>query len=369
MQEVTEGKVTVKVPVQKVVSKDLPVFFNPKMELNRSLSIAVLATWEKDALQIALPLAGSGVRGVRMLKELAETKIKLLDMNDHSDEAFAAMQENSKRNTADSRLSLSQKEATTFLENSQGYDYIDIDPFGSPNPLLDVACRRLARGGLLAVTATDTGALAGSFIDAGRMKYWAENKNTLQKHELGLRILARKVMLVAMQHAKALTPILSYHHEHYYRIFFRCEKGKQKAAALYPQTTATHFVCENCGNQGAFQSLCPYCQYPQQPLGPLYSGQLQDEHFCSRLVEEFPDFQDLLQPLLQDDALKQTGFFDTHELCKHSKLPLCKISELVSRLEAKGFVATQSGFERTGCKTNAKIKDILNCLQQKPETQ
>ncbi|MCU0373510.1 MAG: ATP-binding protein, partial [Ignavibacteria bacterium] len=42
-----------------------------------------------------------------------------------------------------------------------GFDYIDIDPFGSPCPFLDAAIKRLSRGGILAVTATDTSALAG----------------------------------------------------------------------------------------------------------------------------------------------------------------------------------------------------------------
>ena len=40
--------------------------------------------------------------------------------------------------------------------HSKGFDYIDLDPFGSPNIFLDSAVKRLGRNGILAVTATDT---------------------------------------------------------------------------------------------------------------------------------------------------------------------------------------------------------------------
>ena len=42
---------------------------------------------------------------------------------------------------------------------SQGWHWIDIDPFGSPVPFLDTAIQALARRGVLEVSATDTAAL------------------------------------------------------------------------------------------------------------------------------------------------------------------------------------------------------------------
>ena len=46
-------------------------------------------------------------------------------------------------------------------------------------------------------------------------------------HETGLRILIRKVQLIGMQYEKALFPIFSYLKDHYFRVFFRCIKGKK----------------------------------------------------------------------------------------------------------------------------------------------
>ena len=51
-------------------------------------------------------------------------------------------------------------------------DYIDIDPFGSPNPFLDSAIAN-KKYVYLAITSTDTSGLAGSYKNACLRKYWA----------------------------------------------------------------------------------------------------------------------------------------------------------------------------------------------------
>ena len=72
--------------------------------------------------------------------------------------------------------------------NSTGFDYIDVDPFGSPNPFLDAAIKRIARDGILAVTATDTAPLCGTYTNACRRKYWAVPLRNELMHEIGIRI-------------------------------------------------------------------------------------------------------------------------------------------------------------------------------------
>ena len=54
-------------------------------------------------------------------------------------------------------------------------------------------------------------------------------------HETGIRILIRKVQLIGAQFEKALTPIFSFYADHYYRVFFKCEKGKKKADEIVKQ--------------------------------------------------------------------------------------------------------------------------------------
>ena len=54
-------------------------------------------------------------------------------------------------------------------------------------------------------------------------------------HELGLRILIRKIQLQGAQFDKALIPLLAYHKDHYFRIYFRCIKGKEKCDEVLKQ--------------------------------------------------------------------------------------------------------------------------------------
>jgi len=65
-----EGKAKIKVPTEKKISKQLPVFFNPVMESNRTITISILRNIENKKMQFGLPLGGTGVRVVRFLKEV-----------------------------------------------------------------------------------------------------------------------------------------------------------------------------------------------------------------------------------------------------------------------------------------------------------
>ena len=94
-------------------------------------------------MRIALPLAGSGVRGIRFAKELDKGIAETIDMNDLSETAVIGILENLRRNKVE--MAVHNKDANLFLLESSGFDYIDIDPFGTPNPFLDSAVKRISR--------------------------------------------------------------------------------------------------------------------------------------------------------------------------------------------------------------------------------
>ena len=211
---IKEGAAIIRISKIGKISKEMGVFYNPVMSLNRDVSVLLLDSIDKNNLQIADPLAASGVRSIRFLKELGKDKIKNISINDMSNDAIKSIKDNLALNKIQYRnnkkISIINEDANLFLLNSAGFDYIDIDPFGTPNPYLDSACRRLARNGILAVTATDTSALCGTYPGACIRKYWAIPRKDCMMHETGLRILIRKAQLVAAQYDKALNPIFSY---------------------------------------------------------------------------------------------------------------------------------------------------------------
>ncbi|MEK6858169.1 MAG: tRNA (guanine(10)-N(2))-dimethyltransferase, partial [Nanoarchaeota archaeon] len=175
LKQTTEGKAKILVYSAEKISSELPVFYNPVMKFNRDVSVALLKALGRKDLIIADIMAGSGVRSIRFFKELPKRMIKELHVNDSSADAVKLIKKNFKLNKIKSKnVFFANKEANKLLLEIGKADYIDIDPFGSPNYFLDSACKKLADKGILAVTATDTSALSGTYPEACLRKYWAK---------------------------------------------------------------------------------------------------------------------------------------------------------------------------------------------------
>ena len=332
---IEEGKAKVYVPNEKKISKKLPVFYNPKMAFNRTVSVLILNEIKNKNMKLCLPLAGSGVRGMRLIKELKKGKIKEIYFNDHSDKAVNIIKKNIKENNIRRNYYIHNQDANEFLAENKGFDYIDIDPFGSPNPFLDLSVRALSRKGVLAVTATDTSALAGTYPKACLRKYWAVPLRNELMHEIGVRILIRKVQLIGAQYEKALTPIYSYSTEHYYRIFFKCEKGKKK-------------VDEVLKKHGMFKEA-----------GPMWLGQLWDSKLAQKLVKHD---NKLLKIIAEEAKINSIGFFSIHDYCKRLKKSIPKTEDLIKKIKKKRYKAVLTHFREVSLRTTIKEKDFVKLI-------
>jgi tRNA (guanine26-N2/guanine27-N2)-dimethyltransferase len=181
MKLITEQFTKIKATLPKGdANKKQEVFYNPMMKSNRNISIVLLNSIANKEMGLALPLAGSGIRGLRFLKELKKGKLECLYLNDKKETFEKTIKENIKLNDLKTnKVKISNQDAEQFLLGQHcdefcGYfDYIDIDPFGTPNPFLSVAVNKIKRNGILAITATDTAALTGTY-DA---RNWLENFN------------------------------------------------------------------------------------------------------------------------------------------------------------------------------------------------
>jgi len=219
-----------------------------------------------------------------------------------------------------------------------GFDYIDIDPYGSPNIFLDSAIKRLARNGILAVTATDTGCLAGTFPNACLRKYWAKPRRDEMMHETGLRILIRKIQLIGADHDKALTPIFSYYKDHYFRIFFICEKGKKRVDEIIKQ-------------HGMFNNA-----------GPLWLGQLFDSKITSKIAKKSDD--NFLRIIEKESKENIIGFYDIHKICKRNKLKVPKTDLLVKEIKKNDFKISRTHFSPIGIKSDIKLDKLVKLIRK-----
>jgi len=130
---IEEGKAQIKVPKEGKISRELPVFYNPVMEFNRTVSVLLFKAYGRK-MQIGLPLGGSGVRAVRFLKEVPKSLIKEVWINDIDKEAVKIIKANLKMNKVKAKVF--NKDANMFMLESQGFDYVDIE-----GKLIFQACR------------------------------------------------------------------------------------------------------------------------------------------------------------------------------------------------------------------------------------
>lgn len=325
------------------------------MGINRDISVLLLNSVSKNNLQIADPLAASGVRSIRFLKELNKNKIKKIYINDIDKDAVKSIKENLKLNKIDyknnNKIIIKNEDANLFLLNSSGFGYIDLDPFGTPNPYLDSACRRLARGGILAVTATDTSALCGAFPKACIRKYWAIPKNDSITHETGLRILIRKIQLIAAQYDKALTPVFSYSKEHYMRVFLINVKGKNKADEILKL-------------HGMFNEA-----------GPMWLGRLFDSKLAYKIYQNSiknkvfsknKELIEFLKIIKEESKINAAGFYDIHDICSKNRIRIMPTkSSLIKKIENIGYCASETHFKGEGIRSDIPQKEFINLLKRK----
>lgn len=344
-----EGKAEILCFEDKIVSKDLPVFYNPIMRFNRDITIAAIQALEVK--QYADIMSASGVRGIRAK---LETNVEEVFLNDYSKESVELIKKNIEKNKV-TDINISQEDANDFLLNSAGFQFIDIDPFGSPNPFLDSAVKRAQRKGFIAITATDTAPLAGAWEKTCNRKYWAKPLKNYLMHEMGVRILIRKAQLVGMQYDKALFPIISFYKDHYYRIIFKVEKGKEKCDELYKDFKHLQMkgVDFEIGNSGA---------------GPFYAGSINDTKIIQKVLEFFQNSNysdiNMVETLLEQSKIKKPFFYDVHETISQEKLPGKKSELIIKELQEKGFKASRTIFNKYGIKTDADYNTFLTVIKQ-----
>ncbi len=328
-------------------TKSMGVFYNPVSSFNRSITVVLLNSLPAKELRVGMPLEATGVRGIRILKEVKKTLT--VEFNDISSKAVTAIKENLKLNKL--KAQVSNMDASLFLLASKGFDFIDIDPFGSPNPFLDAAVKRISRGGVLAVTATDTAPLAGTYPSVCQRKYWAIPLKNGSMHETALRILIRKVQLIGAQYDRAMTPIFSYFKDHYYRAFFMSEKSKLKTDRILSQH-GWLLSCSKCLSRMPSKLNMGKCKCSNKPdaAGPLWLGKLWDISLVKEMIKHSDaETKQFLDTILAEARVNGIGFIPMGALGKlYKPESLPKRDELIKRIKKAGFKASQTHFSHEG---------------------
>ena len=357
MKRVTEGETELFVFTKKISQKgpgtkdNLP-FYNPSMELNRDLSILVcqwLINSNKKHLRLLDGLAASGIRGIRFANEIdGDFDVTI---NDWNPDSFILMDKNIKKLKLKNTTALNRN-LNSLLSESK-FDYIDIDPFGSPVKFIDSSMRSISHDGLIACTATDTATLCGVYPKVCLRRYGARPFHSPVMKEIGLRILLGVLCREAGKYEKGIQPILSYTTDHYFRIYVRVKSG-------------TSYANESINKVSTISSKeVPLSSDKGIDIGPLWTGELQ----LKRAVQEIRTILSEKQlktkselwkllDLLEEESAASMFFYTADNLASILKTSPPRMKNIFEQLKNKGYAVNRTHFSDTGFKTNAPRKDI-----------
>jgi len=369
--EVKEGKVSILVPNPKDYEKNgkfdpswAPVFYNPRMKLNRDLSVLLLSHIKPKSVVDAL--SASGIRGIRYYVEIGN--IDKLILNDKNPIAVKLINENIKRNNVVAEVT--NRDANSLLYEVKT-EYVDIDPFGSPAPFILSSINAVISKGYVAFTATDLSALECSSKFSARRKYDLICERLSFSKELGIRGLIAKVIREASILEKAAYPIFSLYHDYYYRVLFRVENGAKKADELLKKQKY-YYECPNCGFREIDDELgkkkCPRCKSDMRVYGPAWSGELWDKDFLMKIKDNMKNFDYLenyviLEKLLDtiyEESKYKTPYYRLDFIASKIKSNIPKKENLIKCLND----ASITHFDYRAIKSDKEIDELTLCIKK-----
>ena len=356
-------------------TRRMGVFYNRAMETDRDLTVVVIKLLRMigcipEGTFTALDgMGATGVRGLRIANEVGDCQVTINDMNPDAVELI-------NRNITTSGLKNAAATSGDMrkLTLNTKFEYIDIDPFGTPAPYIECGLHSLRRNGVIAVTATDTATLFGSYPKTCLRRYDSLSLRCYLSHEIGLRILAGYVIRKAAASDLCAQPIFSYARDHYHRIYFKVSKGAEESDRmlgnirflLFHRGTDTWYLAGRKDihrfNAGEIVGGGEY-----ELAGPLFSGKLIQRSLAEAIASTDLDricgafrkgekHMELLRRL-SAEANCLPFFHCTHEVARKLKTAPIQIETLIRELDRKGVAANRTHFSPTAVKLDERHRE------------
>lgn len=321
-------------------------FYNPDQVLNRDITVAVVnAIKPRNYLD---GFGGTGIRGIRVTRETGTHSV-VAEINRKSVEII---ENNREANDVDLEI---RNEPFESVVSRSLFDFIDVDPYGSIVPFLDVALTHVKNGGYLGLTATDLSALTGSAPKKTLRRYGARVENDRLRHETGIRLLLSYVTRRAAAMDRHIVPLLSFWKSHYYRTVVRVSHGAGRADG---DLLKVRIVDKN-------SEIGPV--YHPADEGPLWTGPLASREMIGRAVAQAkegiqPKSLDFLRALPVEDL--RLYFFETADYASFAGKSLPRLDKLVKSIrENTGREAYRTHFSPTGLKADLNHSDFNSIFQ------
>lgn len=358
------------------ISLSTGVFYNPEMHFCRDASsLAVGAISSETPLNILDAMCASGIRGLRYAKENANVASTIfLDSNKS---AVKLAKANARANKL-RKAKVVAAELNSFLYSAAepNFNFIELDPFGSPAPFLHSACysvRRQSRA-YLSITATDMAVLCGAHAKACLKNYQAAPLDNECCHELAVRILLGKLARTASNFNFGISPLFSLSRQHFIKAMVRLDAGAENAAnSMQKLGFISH--CAKCLNREwregtPAHDACTRCKGPYSHAGPLWLGALWDAKTIAKMqslnaernYENKKQLGTLLALVAEEIPLPPT-YFDLHKISEKLKTSAVSVDDVLENLQANGFSASRTHFRTNSVRTDAKIVDVEKAVK------
>ena len=387
--EVNEGRVRLLVPDPRLYTRPdgqpepawAPVFYNPVMRDNRSLTVASILAYKGWRVRaFADPLAGACPRALRVLLEAGVSSAYAADIDPL---AVSVCRANKLLNGVGSELIVERNDANAFMYrlDYEGIpvDAVDLDPYGSPVYYVQAASRLLAKRGLLIMTATDLGPLEGKYPSVALRRYGAVVGKTTFSKEMAARVLVAGVARLLTPFDRSVKPLLTLYERHYLKLVLEVEHSKGAATSTAGQLG---LLCVD--EKGMPRGYLPLEELTRTPrkaegegecwrsIGPLWLGPLWDVGHVERVLEAakreggvpFSDKALRRLGLMAEEARVPTPYYYRLDLVHAiaGKGEMEPPQAVVERLRSMGYRASRTHFDPRGIRTDASLQELLEVL-------
>jgi len=360
---IIEGKAKIRARVSNETGKGpssaSTAFFNPSMKMNRDISIFLARKYNvKTALD---GLSASGIRGIRLV---LETDVEHVTFNDINPASVEYIRNNILWNGINENNFRIESTDVRNLILQDFYDYIDIDPYGSPVRFVDSIVQNAGHA-LCAVSATDTATLSGTYPRTCMRRYFARSAREYFGHEIGLRILLGYIARIAAIYKKQLIPVLSYYQGHYFRIYFRLRPGSPD----YLSEKMGLLIYDKKSGERRFMDVNPFdvdsiarseIGEGEKLYGPMWRDKLCSDDIRNISADEYTG--EFIRNVLNEDSYPPL-FYDINRISSILRISSPSLMKIKVELNDMGYRFDRSYFSATGIKTDAPYDVILNILK------
>lgn len=356
--QIKEGSTYIFVPEEH--SKSGPgkigdsVFFNEQMAFNRDISVMFLRALEKD-IKVCDAMTATGARAVRIANEVPGSDVVA---NDISAFAMPFIEENIRINNLANCRASNRNLHSLLSENV--FDYVDIDPFGSPVPFIHSAILGTRRHGYMAITATDTAPLAGAHAAKCRRRYLAEPMRGVMCHEFGLRIMMGMIARELAKFDKGMRPMLSFSADHYFRSFVQVSDGAGNADKSLDNLIYMSY------DPATLERTVSHDKDKEHRYGPIWGGPLFDREHLNKMSSEGTAVEKKCGKMLgiwRDEIDGIPVMYDMSEIASFLKVTTPRFDAFIERMNAHGRT-TPTHISPTGFKTELSLKEIFDVFTE-----